>query len=281
MKFMATTADMILVTGADFTHTNSLLQLLASVERHEPGMRVMIYDLGMTQRELRRIEKQYRRYQIRKFDYGRYPAHFFIRVNAGEYAWKPAIVWQLLCEMQSPVCWMDAGNVLIEDLSRIRAALSRAGFYSPRSGGTVNDWTHPKMLEFFGLNARLGGRQREPERRLRRLRSRIRQGAGAGQKVERRGVAKVLHRAGGIRSLEPPPGSGLADGAGPCRRVGRCQRPRLSGILDPAGPSEARDHARDSPDRRSSGLDDHGSSPAPEIPILTRADRAARTKEHG
>jgi hypothetical protein len=79
MKFMATTADMILVTGADFTHTNSLLQLLASVERHEPGMRVMIYDLGMTQRELRRIEKQYRRYQIRKFDYGRYPAHFFIR----------------------------------------------------------------------------------------------------------------------------------------------------------------------------------------------------------
>jgi hypothetical protein len=52
---------MILVTGADFTHTNSLLQLLASVERHEPGMRVMIYDLGMTQRELRRIEKQYRR----------------------------------------------------------------------------------------------------------------------------------------------------------------------------------------------------------------------------
>jgi hypothetical protein len=61
MKFMATTADMILVTGADFTHTNSLLQLLASVERHEPGMRVMIYDLGMTQRELRRIEKQYRR----------------------------------------------------------------------------------------------------------------------------------------------------------------------------------------------------------------------------
>jgi len=51
---------------------------------------------------------------------------------------------------------MDAGNVLIEDLSRIRAALSRAGFYSPRSGGTVNDWTHPKILEFFGLNARWG-----------------------------------------------------------------------------------------------------------------------------
>jgi uncharacterized protein DUF1647 len=155
-RSMDATSDMILVTGADSSHADTLLQFLASVERHEPGMSVVVYDLGMTRGELRRIGKEYGRYGIRKFDFARYPAHFAMKVKAGEYAWKPAIVWQALCETQGPVCWMDAGNVLTADLSRLRASLSRSGFYSPRSPGTVTDWTHPKMLEFFGLDSRWG-----------------------------------------------------------------------------------------------------------------------------
>ena len=79
-----------------------------------------------------------------------------MKVKAGEYAWKPTIVWQALCETQGPVCWMDAGNVLSDDLSRLRDSLSQNGFYSPHSPGTVPDWTHPKMLEFFGLDGRWG-----------------------------------------------------------------------------------------------------------------------------
>jgi hypothetical protein len=47
---------------------------------------------------------------------------------------------------------MDAGNVLVEPLTALRTAVCESGFYSPASRGTVSEWTHPKMLEFFGLD---------------------------------------------------------------------------------------------------------------------------------
>jgi Protein of unknown function (DUF1647) len=147
---------MILVTASDTSHAASLKQFLASVAKYEPGVRVVVYDLGMTRREARSMRRAFPGYEFRKFDYSRHPAHFFVRVNAGEFAWKPAIMWQMLCETQAAVCWMDAGNVLTESLGRLRAALSQSGFYSPRSSGTIADWTHPGMLDYFGCDTQWG-----------------------------------------------------------------------------------------------------------------------------
>jgi hypothetical protein len=149
-------SDLILVTGSDFTHAGVLRQFLASVERFEPALNVIVYDLGMTPAQSQALRRRFSRYEFRKFDYERYPGYFFIRVNAGEFAWKPVIVWKILSETNRPVCWMDAGNRLTENLDRLRASLSRTGFYSPRSPGSITDWTHPKMLEFFGLGPHWG-----------------------------------------------------------------------------------------------------------------------------
>ena len=143
--------DLILVTGSDFTHARALRHFLASIDRFEPALSVIVYDLGLTPAQLKGLKRTFRRYEFRKFDYERYPGYFCIRINAGEFAWKPVIVWQVLSEARRPVCWMDAGNRLTENLDRLRASLLKSGFYSPRSVGCIPEWTHPKMLEFFGL----------------------------------------------------------------------------------------------------------------------------------
>jgi hypothetical protein len=143
---------MILVTGADWTHGASLRQMLASVHRFEPDMRTIVYDLGLTVGQRLRIKLGFPNMELRRFPLEQYPAHLDIRVRAGEYAWKPVIVWSVLEEVREPVCWMDAGNILVEPLTALRAAVRNSRFYSPQSSGTVFDWTHPKMLAFFGVD---------------------------------------------------------------------------------------------------------------------------------
>ena len=142
---------MILVTGADYTHAQSLRQFLASVRRFEPGMRTIVYDLGLTFVQRWRITLGFPHVELRHFAFGKFPAHFNIRIQAGQYAWKPAIVFGVLQEVQEPICWMDAGNILTEPLTAVRTAVGKNGFYSPSSRGTISEWTHPKMLAHFGV----------------------------------------------------------------------------------------------------------------------------------
>jgi hypothetical protein len=144
---------MLLVTGADRSHGASLRQFLASVRRNEPHMSVVVYDLGLTPWQRWRIGARHPNQEWRRFAFDKYPAHFDIRVRAGEFAWKPVIVWELLQHATEPVCWMDAGNILLGPLTALRAAVRQSGFYSPRTPGTIADWTHPKMLAYFGVDA--------------------------------------------------------------------------------------------------------------------------------
>lgn len=140
-----------LITAADSSHFKSLLQLLGSVRRYEPGTPVHVYDLGLTSVQLDILCHKFPQYWVKKFDFSRYPPHFNIRNNVGEYAWKPAIVWEVLQTTFGPAVWMDAGNVLVNNLDGIRDQLTKHGFYSPHSPGTIAQWTHPGMLKYLGL----------------------------------------------------------------------------------------------------------------------------------
>jgi hypothetical protein len=142
-----------LVTGADSSHFYSLLQFLTSVVEHEPSMPVIVYDLGLYPYEQAVLEERFPRFWVRRFRYEKYPPHVELRRDRGQYAWKPIIVWDVLKETAGPVCWMDAGNVLTARLTRIMGALRSHSFYSPRSSGTILDWTHPAMLEYFAVDA--------------------------------------------------------------------------------------------------------------------------------
>jgi hypothetical protein len=140
-----------IVTGADATHGASLLQLARSVVAHERFARFVIYDLGLSPLQRERIRSAAPRAKWRSFDFSKYPAYFDIGVNAGEYAWKPVIVREELGKCRGLLCWMDAGNLVRKTMLALRFEIWRHGFHSASSSGSVKQWTHPGMFDYFGL----------------------------------------------------------------------------------------------------------------------------------
>lgn len=144
--------ELTLVTASDTSHARSLMNFLASAKEHEPKTRLIVYDLGLTPQERRNIDTRFN-YEVRNFDFSRYPPFFNIKVAAGEYAWKPTIVREVSKEATGILCWMDAGNIIKEPLHRLRRESRRFGYYSPHSSGSIQEWTHQGMLSYFGLPA--------------------------------------------------------------------------------------------------------------------------------
>lgn len=145
-------------TAASANHGMSLIQLLKSVRKWEPNTPIAVYDLGLGSHHLAQLSSL--GFTVTRFPFEDYPSHLDVSVNAGEYAWKPAIVHRELQQSDLPLVWMDAGNLLTFPLLWIRFCLSTTGFYSGGSAGTISRWTHPGMFEALGLPVGWnGGRQ--------------------------------------------------------------------------------------------------------------------------
>ena len=141
--------SLTIVTGASSNHFPCLKNLLDSVSLFEPETRTVAYDLGLTAPEAAQLDAK--NVVVRKFDYSRYPAYIDIRVDAGQYAWKPIIVADALREFGGMVLWLDSGNLIHAPLARVRSALLEQGLYCPVSSGTVERWTHPTTLSGLGV----------------------------------------------------------------------------------------------------------------------------------
>jgi hypothetical protein len=137
-----------IVTGASENHAHALFHLLESLDRYEPGTRVVVYDLGLARKTAARLRGDGR--QLVRFRFDDYPPHVD-PANLRTYAWKPAIVREVLLEYGLPLLWLDAGDLVHGRLDRVRAEMARIGFYSPRSGGTIETWCHPSTISALGI----------------------------------------------------------------------------------------------------------------------------------
>jgi hypothetical protein len=142
-------SDAVIVSATDDSHFESMVQFLDSVKLYEPTALVIVYDLGLDIANVLRLKSRYPNLEIRLFNFADFPEYFNVRVSAGQYAWKPAIIYDVIERYRKPVIWMDAGNVLTRPLNSIRRILRSVGFYSPTSQGTVLQWTHPSTLEYL------------------------------------------------------------------------------------------------------------------------------------
>src|SRR5207237_1514838 len=78
------------------------------------GARVEGYDLGLTGDEIRALPR-WSGLSVHRFNYAAYPPHLDIATNAGEYAWKPVIVADVVDRVRASgvpddVLWSDAGS---------------------------------------------------------------------------------------------------------------------------------------------------------------------------
>jgi hypothetical protein len=145
----------IVATAASSNHAGPLRFLLESLRRLDA--RVECYDLGLTDDEVGALPR-WGGLSFHRFNYAAYPPHLDVSVNAGEYAWKPAIVADVVDRVRASgvpddVLWSDAGSYFeaLEPIAlRIRAS---RGLWVRRSSGTMRDWTHPLMFDFLKTDA--------------------------------------------------------------------------------------------------------------------------------
>ena len=140
------------VTGASKNHASTLLSFLQNYrENNGEGIPLVVYDLGLSSATRTLIQQQHPWVQVRWFDFSRYPKFFDIDVAQGEYAWKPVIVKEMLETTAAMVLWLDSGDKLANPtaLSDVFYKLSLNGYFTTETSGTMADWVHPKMLEFF------------------------------------------------------------------------------------------------------------------------------------
>jgi hypothetical protein len=124
-----------IVSAASSNHFRSLLQCLASVPA---GVRTIVYDIGLRDDERQRIPGE-----VRRFDFSRVPAFVHLSApDAGAYAWKPILLYEICREVGGIVIWCDAGN-LLRDLGALIQVTRHCGVYTATSLGTFEVWTHP------------------------------------------------------------------------------------------------------------------------------------------
>ena len=145
---------MYIVTGASDNHFKSLCQFLRSV----PDLsRTFVWNLGLSEANLVTLATEFPTIRRRDFPYAEYPAYFNIHVNAGEYAWKPVAILKTAQEIgfEDILLWCDAGNRQMTTWDRTINAIRQQGLYSPVTPGTIEKWTHPACLKWFGVKGEL------------------------------------------------------------------------------------------------------------------------------
>jgi hypothetical protein len=142
---------LIVVTAASSNHGGALRQMLESLRRLDA--RVECYDIGLTADEARSLPR-WDRAVYHAFDYAAYPPHMNVEIAAGEYAWKPVIVADVVERAraekpQADVLWADAG-CFFHDLQPIADRIARSrGLWVRTSAGTMRQWTHPLMFDYL------------------------------------------------------------------------------------------------------------------------------------
>ena len=144
---------MIIITGASTNHYLSLQNMIDSFIKFNIYNMLIVYDLGI---ETHKYKDMLEKYQDRKnilfkvFDYSKYPEWYNIEIEAGQYAWKPAIIQEVSLEYNNEILlWMDAGNIILSDLKVLENYIYQYGVYSSVSLGNIARLTFPATIKYM------------------------------------------------------------------------------------------------------------------------------------
>jgi hypothetical protein len=141
------------VTGCNSYYLESWYGLYNSIKRNIKNPIIYFFDLGLTQEEKNNIVKLDLQYYY--FDFSLYPNWVNIKNEAGQWAWKPQCIKQIL--EQYPVdissrqylIWCDSRNLVDNNLDELCKYLDKNGIYVATSSGDIEKWTFPKTIKSF------------------------------------------------------------------------------------------------------------------------------------
>ncbi len=144
--------NILFVTAAEKNYYSQLNTLLKSYSRHLSD-KVIVYDLGLDKDQLDNLSRDFNYVEIRKFNFQDNPKFFseYLDGKLGNYAWKPVIVNDLVNQYKNKVVWLDAGNIITFKILFLKISLTALGLVVPVSSNRIIDWTHPKTIEYVGI----------------------------------------------------------------------------------------------------------------------------------
>ena len=144
---------MIIVTGASNNHYLTLINMINSFSCHNTKNYLIVYNLGIDDNKWNNIRSLYssnKYISYKSFDFSKYPSWFNINIEAGQYAWKPTIIYNTYIEHNNEIIvWMDAGNLIHNNLKDLELFLEKNGVYSAESSGDIAKWTHPDTIKYL------------------------------------------------------------------------------------------------------------------------------------
>ena len=146
---------MLIITGASNNHYFTMIQFIHSFIKNNVNGNLIIYNLGIDNERWNELIKKYNSYNFifKVFDYSKYPNWFNININIGEYAWKPAIIYEIYKEFNNEIIiWMDAGNIIFDNLNNLRLFIQENYIHSGVTAGNIKDWTHPDTIKLLECN---------------------------------------------------------------------------------------------------------------------------------
>ena len=141
---------MIVISGASNNHFKSLCNFTNSFMKSKQSHKLVIYDLGIDKHLWESFQNHFGgEIEYRRFNFSCYPSWYDISIEAGQYAWKSAIIKDVHNSYSKEIIvWMDSGN-LIHTLEPIYNFLLTNGIYSATSGGDILRWTHINTIKYF------------------------------------------------------------------------------------------------------------------------------------
>ena len=142
-----------IITGASENHSKSLHNFLRSIEHYaDIDYICIVYDLGLAPATLHNLKIRFSKYEFRHFDFSKYPSYFNITIAAGEYAWKPAIIYEVGMVATDAIIWCDAGDLIRGSLKEIYNTIKKDIIFSTVTSGDIKLWTHPLTLKWFNID---------------------------------------------------------------------------------------------------------------------------------
>jgi len=148
-------SQLTIVTAASSNHYGCLQNLLWTISRCAPTARVIAWDIGLAGEEsaaLTNLPPFYLAdWQLRKFDFSKYPPHFNMAENGGRMAFRPSTLALVAAELsqlsiQTPLnylLWLDAGCQLRASLSQYLGFIESDGVYCAATHGAIGERLYP------------------------------------------------------------------------------------------------------------------------------------------
>lgn len=152
----------LLVSGASYSHGNLLVLMLHQIITLEKNLCFVLWDLGLDNKQVKIIKniikyvKKEGKYHInifyKIFNFRKFPYYFNININAGEYAWKPIIIYYTYTTYKKSLFWLDAGCFINGSLSSTYNIIKEKGIWSISTGHSIKRYTYSYTLKYLNVS---------------------------------------------------------------------------------------------------------------------------------